>query len=255
MGVKAVVESVDGLSEEMQSLYKQEGDVYVLDIDGVDDHPKVRGVVTANKSNKEKRDQHKAELDALKKRLEGLPEDFDHSAYEELVAAAEGKGGQVTEDQIAEMRDKIRAKLEKQYTQQIEERDEKNGKLSSAINRMTVDGGLSRAMDEAQIDPKHKKAVLALLKTSANINVEETDDGTFRPFVETDMGPQDLTKFVSDWAASDDGKHYVAQSTGPTPRGGKSGGAGSKTMKRSEFDALAPAQKSQTIADGVEIVD
>lgn len=253
MGVKAVVESVDDLSEEMQALYKQEGDVYVLDIDGVDDHPKVRGVVTANKSNKEKRDQHKAELDALKKRLEGLPEDFDADAYEQLKEAAGGKGGQMTDEQKAEMRNALEKKLEKQYLQQIEEKDTRINKLAGSINRMTVDGALARAMDEAQIDPKHKKMLLPYFKTASRIDVEESDDGTFKPFVETDMGPQDIGKFVSDWAATD-GKEYVSKSAGPSPRGGSNGNGG-KTMTRSQFDALSQPERAQAVKDGMKITD
>ena len=253
MGVKAVVESVDDLSEEMQAFYKQEGDVYVLDIDGVDDHPKVRGVVTANRSNKDKRDQYKAELDTLKKRLEGLPEDFDSDTYEHLREAAEGNGGQMTDEQKAEMRNALEKKLEKQYLQQIEERDARIDKLSGSIRKSTVDGALTRAMDEAQIDPKHKKMLLPYFKTASKIDVEESDDGTFKPFVETDMGPQDIGKFVSDWAATD-GKEYVSKSAGPSPRGG-SNGSGGKTLTRSQFDALSQHERAQAVKDGTKIVD
>lgn len=253
MPIKAVLESLDDVQEEIKPLYKEADGKFVLDVDGIDDHPKVSGVVTANRENKRKRDEHKAEAESLKKRLEGLPEDFDASAYEELREAAEGKGGTPTEEQIAEIREKIRAKLEPKYTEPLAKKDEEIKGLRGAIEKMTVDGGLSAAMDAAHIDGQHKPKLLPYLKSQGRIKVEE-EEGQFSAMVETDMGNVSLQQYVQDWASSDDGKPYVAKSTGPDPRGGK-GGGGSNTIPRSQFDSMPQPQRAQAVKEGAKVVD
>ena len=253
MGIKALIESVDDIPEGMTDFYKQDGDKFVLDVEDIDSHPKVRGVITANASNKQMRDKLRNELEEFKTRYSWLPEDFDADALESLKEQAQGKGGQPTEEQMSEMRSKIAEKLEKKYLPEIQSREEKLGKLSGAIQRMTVDDGLSRAMDEAGIDPLHKAKLLPYLKTRGKIQVEEDGD-MFKAVVDTDMGPVSLTQFVTEWAGSDDGKPYVAKATGPNPRGG-SGGGESKTIKRSTWDKMSQYERSEAAKSGKKVVD
>lgn len=252
MGLKALVDSLDDVQDTFKEFYKEEGGKFVLDIEGIDDHPKVRGVITANRENVKKRDTYKAEADALKGRLTGLPDDFDLSTYETLKAAAEGKGGKPPEEQINEAREKLRISLEGKHKTEIDTRDARLASLTGAINRMTVDEGLSKAMDEASIDPRHKTKLLPYLKSAGKILTEEVD-GVFKASVETDLGNVSLSKFVSEWASSDDGKIYVAKSTGADPKGGK--GVGGKTMKRADFNALDPKSQAETVKGGTSIVD
>ena len=65
MGVKAILDSVDDLPEDVRGFYTQDGDRYVLDVDDIDAHPKVRGVITANNTNKQTRDKLRAETAKL----------------------------------------------------------------------------------------------------------------------------------------------------------------------------------------------
>jgi len=252
MGLKALVETLDDVQDTFKEFYKEEGGKFVLDIEGIDDHPKVRGVITANRENVKKRDAYKAEADALKTRFNGLPDDFDASTFEQLKAVAEGKGSP-TEEQIQQIRDKVREKLEAKYNGEIQTREERLAKLNGALHRMTIDDGLSRAMDEASIDTRHKSKLLPYLKSAGKIAVEEDGD-VFKAVVETDLGAVSLAKYVSEWASSDDGKIYVAKSTGPNPNGGK-GGSGGNTMKRAEFNALPLAEQAKVATSGTAIVD
>ena len=253
MGLKALIESVDDLPEGMKDFYKQDGDKFILDVDDIDSHPKVRGVITANRENKTKRDALRAELDGFKDKYSWLPEDFDADALDTLKQAAEGKGGQPSEEQISELRTKTAEKLEKKYLPEIQTREEKLGKLHGAIQRMTIDDGLSRAMDEASIDPMHKSKLLPYLKTRGKIQVEEDGD-TFKAVVDTDMGAVSLSQFVSEWAGSDDGKIYVAKSTGPDAKGGK-GGGNSTTIKRSVWDGMSHLERAEASKAGKKVVD
>lgn len=254
MGIKAIVEAVDDLPEDVKAFYKEDNGKFVLDVDGIDDHPKVRGVITANKTNKETRDRLRRELEEFKERFSYIPEDFDADAFASLQQAAEGKGGKPTEEQIAEMRDKLKASIEKQYAPKIDDLTQKLTAKEQALHRITIDDGLSKAMDDALIDPVHKSKLIPYLKSRGKIEVTE-EDGTFKAVVDTDMGPVNLSQFVTEWASSDDGKIYVAKSTGPDPRGGKGGGGNGKTMKRSQFDALDPSEKRKAITDGIKVVD
>lgn len=254
MGLKALLDSLDDVQDELKDHYKQDGDRFVLDIDGIDDHPKVRGVITANKANKDKRDQLKSELDGLKARLDGLPEDFDASVYQELRQAAEGKGGTPTEEQLEEARAKIRKKLETDFGKERAGLEDRLSKLNGTLHRMTIDRGLADAMDQAQIDPRHKAKLLPYFKTAAKIVVEESDDGFSAKF-DTDMGQVSLGDYVREWATSDDGKIYVAKPTGPSPKGGAGGHGGNKTITRSQFDAMGHAERSQAAKDGFKVVD
>ena len=254
MGVKAILDSVDDLPEDVRGCYTQDGDRYVLDVEDIDAHPKVRGVITANNTNKQTRDKLRAELDDLKNRFSFLPEDFDADAFQALQDAADGKGGKVTDEQIAAMRDKLAERLERKYQPEIQSREERISKLDSYLRRMVVDDGLSKAADDAGVDRDFKDAAMALIKQSAKITIEE-NDGQYSASVDTDMGAIPLAQYVREWTATDQGKKFVAKSTGPDPKGGRNGSDGGKTMKRATFDALAPADKTKAISDGIRVVD
>src|SRR5690625_4547007 len=90
MALKAILPEIDDLPEEIQSFYAETkiGDktVYVLNVEDLDNHPKVRGVVTANQENKRKAQERLMRIEELEERLSALPEDFDPDEYERLKA-------------------------------------------------------------------------------------------------------------------------------------------------------------------------
>lgn len=251
MGIQAVLENLDDVQEELRKYYKEDAEhgIFAFDLDKIDEHPKVRGVVSAYKKNTATRDKLKTENDELKARLSSFPEDFDPDSYQEMLNDIEKNTGPDVEDRMA----KLRAKLQEKHDVDIQGRDDKIGKLDSAIRKMVVDDGLGAAMDEAQIDTKHKSKLLPYLKAMAKIAVEE-DGEAFIASVDTDLGHVSLKQFVTEWAASEDGKEYVAKSTGPKPRGGN-GAGNSGTVTRAEFDAMSHADRAKTAQDGVQVVD
>ncbi len=118
---------------------------------------------------------------------------------------------------------------------------------------MTVDDGLSKAMDAVNIDPTHKSKLVPYLKTQGKISVEQKD-GVYNARVDTDMGPVPIVRFDPDWASSDDGKPYIAKSTGPNPKGG-AGGGDAATIKRSEWDTMSHHDRSEASKAGKKVVD
>ncbi|WP_116654415.1 hypothetical protein [Pelagibacterium sediminicola] len=234
MGLKTILDSIDDLPEEHRAFYVEEGDKFVLDLEGIDDHPKVRGLVTANRENVRKRDQYKAEVESLRARLDGLPDEFDAEAYEALKQQAEGKEPPKTDEQVT----RVREQLERKHQADLAKKDERISALEGSLRRAAIDEGLSKALDEASIDAKHKPKLISYLKDIGNIKIEEAD-GEFRAVVETDMGPTSLSRFVSDWAGTDDGKDYVAKAPPMDAPGSKGkGGTGEKNPWASDSHNL-----------------
>lgn len=249
MGIKAVLPNLDDVQDGMKELYKETDGKFILDVDGFDDHPTVRGVIVANKTNKEKRDEYKSQVEALQSKLSGIPDDFDPESYAEMLERLEKNQAPDVDEKLA----KQRAKLEDKYGKEISGYKGELTAMKSSLERMVVDDGLSRAMDEAMIDPLHKKKLLPFLKSEGKISVESEGDA-FKAVVDTDLGPVSLKQFVTEWAQSDDGKPYIAKSTGPKPRGGD-GRGGTNTIKRAEFDAMSNTDRSGFLREGGKVVD
>ena len=245
MGIKAIVESLDGIEEPLQALYVKDGEAYHLDVEGFDDHPKVRGVITANKENRAKRDEWKQKADDLAARYSWVPEDLDADGLEGLRAAAD-KG-----QDVEEIRERISASLEKKYRTEIEQRDERISTSDKRLRDMITRTEIDAAMTAATIDAPHRQAVAALIKASAKIDVD-AENGTAS--VDTDLGPVPLAQYVREWSETEAGKIYRAKPGGPNPPGGRHAGRG-KTISRSDFLNLSPAEQQKAIKDGIKPVD
>lgn len=107
---------------------------------------------------------------------------------------------------------------------------------SAFTQKLLVDNGLSDALLKANVtNPAHLKAVKSMLSTQVQI-VAEGDTRKAK------VGDKDLTAFVTEWAASDEGKHFISapNNTG----GGSQGGSGEPSAKN-----LSSTQK---IANGLK---
>lgn len=131
----------------------------------------------------------------------------------------------------------------------------------SAVTKLLIDNGLDAALDKANVKPEHKAAVKALLREKGVLQIET--EGDVRRAVailkkdgkETKSSLEDFV--VKDFAASDEGKAFVAAaaSSGTGAQGGgKAGGAGPKTMTEAEFKALDQAGRMAASKDHVKIV-
>ena len=69
MKLKAVVGTLDGLSEEVAALYRAEGSVFVLDLDGVDDHPSVQNLSKTVKTVRTEKNEFEKQLKALQDKI------------------------------------------------------------------------------------------------------------------------------------------------------------------------------------------
>jgi len=121
----------------------------------------------------------------------------------------------------------------------------------TAVQKLVVDNGLTDALTKAGVtNPFHLKAAKALLNGDIKLEIEG-DQRVAR------MGSKPLLDAIKEWAAGDEGKHFVAaqaNSGGGAAGGGGKGGA-APTMTRAQFDALDPVAKSQTMRSGTVLTE
>lgn len=250
MALKAIYTSADEVPEALKELYAEAADGrFVLDIEDVDNHPKVRGVITANKENAKKAQERLAKVEELTSKLSSLPEDFDPEEWTRL------KSGGKPDEQLQGLKD--------QHTRAVEALKAKHASDLAAITAQVserdgyIDGqtrrdALSAALDEAGFDPAHKPMLAKFL--ADQIKVRREEDGRRVAFADTDLGEQSPQDFVKDFA-SKAGKAYLAKASGPGAPGSQNTRAGAKSMTRADFEKLDPATQAKTMAERVQLVD
>ena len=223
MALKALLETLDGVDDAVKPFYAERDGKFVLDVDGVDDHPDVANLKNAYQRTKDDREKAKSEAASLKAQIEELKKGAPDTA--------------ATQAKIAQLQEQL---------------DTANAQIvdwKTKYTGVTRDQALTAALQTAGItNPTFLKAAQAMLAGSVKLG----EDGT--AFVETSMGPKMLGDYVKGWAAQD-GKDFVTP-----PKGGGAGGNDhphtGTTMKRSDFEKLDPAaQQKAMVTDKVTLVD
>ena len=114
-----------------------------------------------------------------------------------------------------------------------------------------IDSGLTNALIEAKVDARFLPAVKALIGRDAKVEM----DGDNRIAKIKDKA---LTEYVKEWAASDEGKNYVAApaNSGGGGQGGNGGGS-KQQVKSSELASKSPKERAAFIAanPNISVVD
>jgi chromosome segregation ATPase len=183
-------------------------------------------------------DEKLAELEAA---VEALTKKNRELLGELKVSKAKAKGAEIDPEDYANLQSQVedlQSKLGKVTDESAKTIDKLNKTLEhkdSALQGYLIDNGLSEAMIKAGVRPEVMPAVKALLKSQATI---KEDGGQYLAL----MGDKPLFEAVSEWAAGDEGKHFVAapaNSGGGAP--GSSAGASGPTVKRSSMSAADKA--------------
>lgn len=192
MALKTVLQSLDGVDDAVQSLYVEKDGAFVLDLEGIDQHPEVVNLRTAH-------ERQKADNSTLRQERD--------TARADLEAATKGKPDEAA---LVAERQQYEAKIN-ELTGKL---DAANGKITS----MTRDTALKTALSEAGIsNPVFVKAATAMLRDQIKMDGDA-------PVVEGPMGPKPLADFVKGWAAGDEGKAFVSPPAGGGAKGADSGG-------------------------------
>lgn len=118
--------------------------------------------------------------------------------------------------------DKREAQLKAAHQAELDKVKAEKATLEQARDKLVIDNALSAQLDEAGVAPHFKSAVLAMIKVGNKAAVEIDGEGNFAGKI----GDKPVADFVKAWAASDEGKVFIANgNTG----GGANGGKGGKT--------------------------
>lgn len=151
------------------------------------------------------------------------------------------------EDQVTELSTQLQAS-----TATVKKMETEHGKTVATLTKqlesengftqsLLVDNGLSDALVKAGVAPAFMPAVKAMLKSGVKV----VADGETRKAV---VGDKALADFVTGWAQSDEGKHYVVA---PANSGG--GGAGSGTGTGTSGKTIAADDRAAFGANLAEI--
>lgn len=119
---------------------------------------------------------------------------------------------------------------------------------SGFTQKLLLDNGLTDALVKVGVANQFLPAVKAMFGTQAKIIV----DGDARKAV---IGDKELSEFVSSWATTDEGKHYIAApgNGGGGANGGTGNGSNAKVWTRERFDSASHSERSEFAKAGGKV--
>jgi hypothetical protein len=227
MPLKVVLDSLDGIDESIQPLYVEKDGKFILDLDGVDNHPSVTALRNGHTNSKRERDQARQELNTLKQKLAGYPEDFDPDEYQRLRTEDEARrndpNNRDVRSQIEAATNAVKQQYEgklanqkRQLDGEVKTRDDKIAGLTGTIRKVLIDEALTKSLAENGVDAKLMKGAKALI--ASQIEVVE-DNGEFVARMKSDFGGDEVGKYVASWVQTDEGKAYVTPASGGDAKG------------------------------------
>jgi len=260
MSLKAVLsqEEFDQLSEDVQGVYEYDAEQgnYSLSWDVVKEHPGVRKVKKTADDKDKTAKQVQSERDQLKERLGPLAEseDVDLSLLDEdsanrIAEYLRGESNDLTQGQgndgkgkdgtdLAKVKANARKPLERNLEQVTQERDQ----LKKQLEQVVIDNSLNEAVSEVGIQGPYQKAVKAMFAN--RIKVEKDDEGSTTALIDGEYGEQPVSKYLKEWAQTEEGSAFVAGHTGSGARGSRqtSGGSAKNPFSDSNFNLTEQAR-------------
>jgi regulator of replication initiation timing len=251
MALKAILESVDDLSEDIKAEYTPRTingkEVFVLDVEGVQTHPDVTGLKTALDKQKGENKTLRAEKQQLEDKLKDLPEEFTLDEWHRLQALDIDENDPEAKSKKKAKEDERFTSLRKNYETQIAtlkqqldaakaDADRTVAEVQAQRARDRADQQLTEALTRAGVRPALLKAAKALHSGSIKHEIEE---GELRIFVQTDIGEVDVETYVSNWAKTDEGKEMLEQPKGGGADGGRKNGVSLGNGEANPFAANA----------------
>jgi hypothetical protein len=207
MTLKAVLDSLDGVPEELHQHYEQDGEVFHIRVDGYDDtglKHKVRRLEAKNVK--------------LEERLGAVPDNFDVAELEELR-----KLRQTVQDEQAKAAgdwDKLKGDMEARHGKELESVKSNNATLADQLEQIIKKDAATAALADAGA------RVTAMLPHVLDRVSVVTEDGNRRAVATgLDGEPTDISGLVSQMREAGEDWDWGFQSTGAT--GGGSAGRGS----------------------------
>lgn len=273
--LKAVVDSLDDVVEELRQFYEEKNGKFYLKVgDDIKEHPSVLSLSNAHNRAKDtikafgdllngvavdttKIDtRYRGTVVSLQTLMEGIPEGFSKEEWERLQAL-DNEQDPEKKRTIEEMRAGIERAAEQKierlkttHAAEIKTRDDQIASLNGSIDTLTIDRGLDDALASVSIDPKFMPAVRALHRSK--VKVVHDDEGP-RAVVSTELDDEmPLSKYITNWVETDEGKPYVVEAKGAGANGGNQPGRKTvnnpwdpKKINRSEQSRLFKADPAK----------
>lgn len=245
---KLTKDEFEQLAEAQRGLYKESGNDYLLDAEGVED---VTGLKSALDSERKARAEAEKGLKAEREKFK----DVDPEKYAAFLAAEETRETDElkSKGQIDELIEKGKAREKKL----VEDWQAKYDALQRELNDVLVDQRLRSAFEKAGVIPDRIDDAVMLTKPSVKLTdkreIQILKDGTpLDASVETYA--KELLKEAKPWLYQASG---AAGSGAPSNQNG--GANGKKTVTRKQLADMVPAAASAVMADAragkVQLVD
>lgn len=194
-------------------------------------------------------------LDEILASVEAMQESQKALKADLAKAKAKAKGADIDPEAHAELQTKVEelsgalAKAEKASKTQIDGLSKQLSEKDGALSQYLIDANLTDSLVKANVKPEFMDASKALLKAQATI---KADNGSYSALI----GDKPIADAVKEWAAGDQGKHFVKapENNGGGSNGGN-GGASSKQVTRSHFDGMSHADRASFAHDGGKVID
>jgi len=266
MALKTVISKLDDVDEALRGLYRETDNGFILDIEGVDEHPDVKGMKVVMEDQKKKTKAEQSKLKEAQKVLESFKDLDPEAAREALTKIQEledkgrldkGEFEQLLADKVAE----ATAKVERAMTAKLTEAQASNETLTkerddsiNALSRFKIGDEISQAAMEAGV----KKTLLRHLTRDAyevfevrdgKVGAWEDKDGV--DFLRTDEKGGQLTPktYVHDYLTNN--PDFAESNKG----GGHQGGSNSSSGTAPRF--ISPDQAGdhlEAIASGEAVI-
>lgn len=245
MALKAKVESLEGIDAHLHDLYEERDGAFFLAIEGIEQHPGAAAVKAALDRVRGEKRLVTDKLTAAEAKLAEVPDDFDAEEWVRLKAESPDPNDpdkrRPTDEHLQSQKrlfEQRIANVEAKHTNELKAKDAEIVERDGVIEAVLVEDGLTKSLIEAGVSKDFLKAARAMLKPSVRVVREE--DGTRRAVVETDLGEDDVSKFVLNWAQSDEGRVFIAK-----PSGGDAKGGQGRSFGENPFDPKNPNRTKQ----------
>ncbi len=248
MGLKAKLtkEEFDKLPEAHREFYKQSGNDYILDAEGVEDVSGLKGAL--DKERKAAADAAKA-LKAEQEKYAGV----DVDEYKRFKTEADNKDTEDLKkkgqfDEFIEKQNKKLADQKAEYEARLKAKDDE-------LDKIIVDNGLRKAFEAGGVMPDRITDAVQLIRSRAKRNdkgdlIILDEDGETPLDASPETFAKELFKEQKPWL-------YAASGAGGSGAqgSGNGNGTGKKTIKRSEYDAMSIQDRQSIDFKTTNVVD
>lgn len=221
MPLKTVLESLEGVDDAHKGLYTEVDKKFVLDIEGVDDHPQVKNLKSAFDAQKVRNQEISGKYAELELKVKELPDDFDAAKWLELKTAAERDKTKRDKDveNLQSLHEARIQALTQAHDARVSEKDTEIQGLDRQLDDLLVSTQLTDVLVGVNVAKEFLEAAKLVVGRKVQVVKNETS-GERKVVVETNVGPQPMKDFVRTWAETDEGKPFIAKATGLDTKGG-----------------------------------